>query len=310
MTSLLAATKAKAVNEISADWWASRADGSVDASQGPPSFQAAARSRGMRLLVTVSNWNESAGGFDAAIPDAILSSPTLTATQVNDLANLCLSYGYDGIDLDWESLTADERQPFSQFVSELAAALHAEGKIPSVDVAAKTNDDGDWPTAAAEDYVAMGRVADEVKIMTYDYSGSWSAPGPISPLGWVDKVLRYAEGVIPPSKVWVGVPFYGCNWTGTKIGSPTSHVVWATAARLRQKYGVRVMRLSDGEPVFRYRAGGRTHVVVFQDRQALARRLAFLTQQHPEIAGICIWVMGGEDPRFWPEIASALGAAN
>jgi hypothetical protein len=37
--------------------------------------------------------------------------------------------GYDGIDIDYESLDPADRDAFSLFVEELANALHAEGKV-------------------------------------------------------------------------------------------------------------------------------------------------------------------------------------
>jgi spore germination protein YaaH len=261
----------------------------------------------VRLLVTVSNWNNKIGGFDQSIPQQILSSSERTQAQISSLVSQCVACGYAGIDLDWESLVPSDRDLFSGFVSQLATALHARDKVLSIDVAAKTDDLGTWPTAESEDYAALGQAVDEFKIMTYDYSGSWSGPGPIAPTSWVDHVIRYAESKVPAGKIWVGVPFYGYDWNGTKSRSATTDVDCTVARRLIQKYRPRIRRLPDKEATFTYRKAGRTHVVVYQDRLSLAAKLAVLRKRHPEIAGICIWVMGGEDKRFWPLIASALG---
>ena len=50
--------------------------------------------------------------------------------------------------------------------------------------------------------------------MTYDYSTS--KPGPIGPLEWTEATVAYAATLMPPSKVWLGVPGYGRDWI-TKV---------------------------------------------------------------------------------------------
>jgi len=43
--------------------------------------------------------------------------------------------------------------------------------------------------------------------MTFDYSGSWSEPGPISPPPWAEEVLAFAETRVPASKIMMGSPY-------------------------------------------------------------------------------------------------------
>ena len=89
---------------------------------------------------------------------------------------LVRQHHYAGIDIDYEKLRAGDRQVFTAFISELAAALHARGKVLSVALFAKTTNAGYAPRNMAQDYAAIGRVADQVRIMTYDITGP--PPGP------------------------------------------------------------------------------------------------------------------------------------
>ena len=67
-----------------------------------------------------------------------------------------------------------------------------------------------------------------------------------------------------------------------------------------------MVRSPSGEAYFHYAAGGVEHTVYFQDPTAVAAKLAFALSRRPRIAGIAIWVMGDEDPAFWPTIDAGL----
>ena len=70
-----------------------------------------------------------------------------------------------------------------------------------------------WNGAGAEDWTAIGGVADSVKIMAYDYHYASTDAGAITPLDWLDKVVTYAETTVPRSKIIVGLPWYGYDWS-------------------------------------------------------------------------------------------------
>ncbi len=48
--------------------------------------------------------------------------------------------------------------------------------------------------------------------MTYSYSGPWSSPGPQAPLAWTTAVIDFARTIVPASKIYMGLPFYGFDW--------------------------------------------------------------------------------------------------
>ena len=144
----------------------------------------------------------------------MLHSPELMAAHVTAIVALVQRNQYAGIDLDYENLHAADRQAFSTFVTRLAHALHAKGKVLSVAVFAKTTNAGTDPRNVAQDYAAIGRAADQVRLMAYDYHWESSAPGPVAPISWVRAVLRYAKTQIPASKIILGVPLYGYDWVG------------------------------------------------------------------------------------------------
>lgn len=303
--SLSNASDAGAIHEVSVDWYSSNADLTVSGGGEDPAFVAAARAQGLRVLATVTNWSEAAGEFDPDLASLILADRTSRAIHAKAITQMCLQKGYDGIDLDWESLHASDRQRFSKFVTKLANKLHRKGKILSIAVHAKESEPGDWDGAIAQNWLKIGYVVDLFKIMTYDYSGPWSGPGPVAPPDWADSVLGFAETQVPASKIMMGVPFYGYDWSG---GSAEG-VDWTGVQTLISAYNPVVARDLSGEATFDYvegGGGGTSHTVFFQDVQALTVKLQMMTANHPAIRGIAIWCMGGEDPGFWSTIATQL----
>ena len=299
-SSLKAAHGAGAIAEVQPDWYTVRADGSLVTSGVDLAYVKLAHGLGCRVLATVANW--SGGDFSPRVAHAILNSPAARATLIGALRTTCGALGYDGVDLDFESVPAADRDLLSSFVEELAAALHGDGRLLGIAVDAKRGEPGDWSGARAEDYARLGAAADELQIMTYAYSGPWSRPGPIAPPGWADRVIDFAVTQVDPAKVWLGVPFYGCDWW--RRGA--EEITWRQAVRRLQAHHVHISRTASKEARFTYRDTRGRHTVYFQDRVALAAKLDVFGRRHPDLAGIAIWVMGGEDPRFWPLIARRL----
>ena len=298
-TSLAWAANRSAIDEVSVDWYVSQRDATVGTDSEDLSFVSAAHGRGLRVLATVADVSMRTGQFNASISSSILLHPKLISKHVAALVDLCVTKGYDGLDIDWEAVKPRNKAKFTLFIDQLATALHAQNKILSMAVAAKDTEPGDWSAAQSEDYAALGASVDEFKVMTYDYSGSWSPPGPISPLTWMDSVLAHAEALVAPEKIMMGVPFYGYDWYRRTAAT----VNYSDVQSLIKIYNPNIARDASGEATFKYVAArGRNHTVFFQDRTALAGKLQMLRDKHAAIRGIAIWVMGGEDPAFWDEI--------
>ena len=302
-TSLNRAAASSAIDEVNLDWYLSKANGDLFTGDENMDFVAAARSRGLRVLATVSNYSVTLDDFDADLAHGILMSTKLRNRHVAAIYQLCLKKGYDGIDLDWESLYRSDRNRFTNFVRQLSQKLHGGGKLLSIAVHPKTSEPGDWSGAQAQDYRQLGVVVDEFKVMTYDYSGSWSDPGPISPPSWADEVLTFAESAVLPAKIMMGLPFYGYDWKGQDVTA----VSWADVQAIIDTYDPPLRRDVSGELTFSYTDdAGKKHVVFFQDRAAIAAKLRMLIRKHAALRGVAIWVMGGESPGFWKEIFKQL----
>ncbi len=289
---------ADVLTEVNFFWYELGADGLIRGAVQSPQGLGAARDAGLRILPSILN-----GDFDRDRVAAIIHDPDRRDEHIAAIVQLVIENNYDGIDIDYESLHAGDRDAFTAFIEALAAALHEEGKLLSTTVHPKTGEGGTWGGPQAQDWARLGAVSDEFKIMIYDYHHGASEAGPIAPLDWADAVLTYAESQVEPGKIFMGVPFYGYDW----VGSTGESLEWRQAVKRARIYNAEILRdASSGEAWFTYDDGRRA--VYFNDAETLRGRLALLRDRHPDIAGVSIWRLGGEDPANWDMIRDKLKA--
>lgn len=291
---------AGALTESNPVWYQFGPGGAVVAVPGAedPAWRAAMT--GTEVLPTVQNLVN--GGFDKAAAVQVLASRASREAHAQSIFDLVVARGYDGIDIDYEKLPYSSRANFVAFVEVLAGKLHGVGKKLSVTVYAKTSDGPTWDGAGGHDYEAIGRVADFVKLMVYPYSYSGTEAGPLTPLEWLDAVVTYAERVIPPAKVIVGLPFYGKDWTGTSAKS----LSYPKVMDLVVSTGATVERHASGEAMFTYPS----HTVFFNDATSHELKTRLVVEKHPSVGGFAYWASGQEDPAVWPRVAALKGAAD
>lgn len=225
----------------------------------------------------------------------ILADRNRTRQHVERIAAFVREHDFAGIDIDYEDLHASDRAAFSGFVRQLAKALHEDNKLLSVALFAKTSDAGSDPRNVAQDYAAIGKYADQVRLMGYDYHWATSPPGPVAPLPWLRDVLRYASSRVPAGKLVLGIPLYGYDWVGHR-GSP---ITWQQARNRASRYGAQIRYdRSKGASTFAYTdKDGHRHRVWFQTAKGTAAELRLAGQAR--IGGIYLWMYGPADPGTW-----------
>ncbi|GAA2775869.1 glycosyl hydrolase family 18 protein [Saccharopolyspora taberi] len=263
------------------------------------------RLREAKIPIVPSLANITNGEWSYEPVARMLHDPEKMRRHVIEIVELVKRENYDGIDIDYENLKAGDREVFTRFVTELGTALHGSGKRLSVAVFAKTTDAGYDERNVAQDYVAIGRVADQVRLMAYDYHWATSPPGPVAPVGWVRDVLRYATTAIPRDRIVLGIPLYGYDWSG---GNATS-VTWLQAFRLATEHRAQTAYdPATQSPWFRYTdAQGRPHEVWFEN--SVSSKAKFEAARGSGIRGVYLWMYGYEDAGTWPELRNSLPAS-
>jgi spore germination protein YaaH len=165
--------------------------------------------KGIKVVPFLSNhWNREAGQIALDNVDNI----------TNKIANVINEKNLDGINVDIENVTENERDKYTRLVSLLREKIPKEKEV-SVAVAA--NPYG-WQTGwhGSYDYKRLGEIADHILIMAYDEHYNGGKSGPIASIGFVENSIKYALKYIEKTKIVVGIPFFGRIWKkdGTILG--------------------------------------------------------------------------------------------
>ncbi len=277
-----------------------------------PLILSLARSNGVKVLPTIQNFGVS--NFDPTVIHSIINDPVARSGHVAEIVNLVVTEGYDGIDIDYENLAANDCIAFSAFITELGYALKQHQKLLSVTVYAKTSPGATWDGPGAQDWAVLARSADTIKIMAYDYHWASFHAGPISPIDWLRDVLNYADSIPDlKGKLIVGLPFYGLDWG---IGT-AKEVMYQDVSEILNRYAPsnynRYNTDHSANPIcgyysnnvelhFDYSLNGTSHTVYFQDVEATKKRLSLINQHRQTVKGVTFWHLGGEDYRIWDEL--------
>ncbi len=279
----------------------------------------AAHEHRTRVVLTVSCFAWSASG--ASIQASLLGSATRRATLAKQIAAAVRDRGADGANLDFEPIVPGYADEFTALVRKVRSELNnvAPGYQLTFDTMGSI---GNQPIAAA---TAPGG-ADAVFVMGYDYrtAGSSSA-GSIAPLtgplyDLTDTVKAYTAK-ISPSKVILGVPYYGRAWSTVSDGlhaktlSPSKYGAsaepfYAEAIGIANANGRRWDSVEQSAwTAYRKQTCTAAYGCVtswrqlyYDDAASLKRKYDLVNREH--LRGVGIWALGYDDGRT--ELRAAL----
>ncbi len=137
------------------------------------------------------------------------------------LPGLTTSGLFDGVDIDWESPRRSDAANFLALIQEFRRQMNAVRPGLRLSVAV----DQSPAMLPGVDFRAIARLADEIGVMNYDYSGPWSPrTGFLAPLFSTSRwryapsiersIASYQDAGVPRDKILMGLPFYAYGWTG------------------------------------------------------------------------------------------------
>lgn len=201
---------------------------------------------------------------------------------------------YDGLQIDFEAIPSRDRDAFVEFLDLLKAGLGT--KTLSVALPARLDEAGD-----ALGYQRIAAVADRVVVMAYDEHWSTSEPGPVASLEWCSRVAAYALSKIGPTRLIMGLPFYGRAWTDKRLARAYRHEGVAGVIADR---GVPTISREGGLPWFTYEESVSV-TVHYDDAASLASRLSMYGAAG--VRSVSFWRIGQEDPEAWACVAVEAG---
>ena len=282
----------------------------------------------LRVLISLGGWTQSYRFSDAALPgnrEAFVDSCIDMFVKGNVAPGVSAAGVFDGIDVDWEypgscGATCDFRpEDRGNFVALLAlfrAKLDALGAAQGgrrylLTIAAPAGATHYAPL----DLAGVAAHVDWINLMSYDFHGAWESAGPTNHISalfrsacepmdgdWSDKAVQaYLAAGVPPSKLLLGLPFYGRGWRTAAVGDgfcrPATGVPRGTYEKGVDDYEVLAARLATD---FRDEATG-THWTFdgsqfwsYDDSQSAAWKADYANCR--QLRGAMFWELSGDDP--------------
>lgn len=190
----------------------------------------------LKTLLSVGGWTWSNHFSDVA------ADPAARTNFANSAVNVIRTYGFDGIDIDWEypvedglpdnSQRPEDKHNFTLLLQETRNKLNAagaqDGRSYLLTIAGRAN-----PSyATTTELGAIAGILDWINIMTYDFHGDWEQttnhnanlytdsndPDTVNKFSADSAINAYLNAGVPASKIVMGIPFYGRGWKNCAPG--------------------------------------------------------------------------------------------
>lgn len=159
------------------------------------------------VLLAIGGWSDN-----GAILEPVFKQATQTDEKIkkfgDEIIKMCHTYGFDGIDIDWEHPRKDDAstQQYEKLMLYLSEQLHKEGKILTSAVLGGVSADGNilYDAAAHSDKVL--NAVDWIHVMAYDGGDGQR----YSSYEFSVNCANYWKETrkLSPNKIVLGVPFY------------------------------------------------------------------------------------------------------
>lgn len=230
------------------------------------------------------------GQFNNYLIHAVLTNEQARNRLIQNLRVTVLSEGYQGVNIDFEYILAEDRDLFTGFVRDVTYSMREFGYQTTVDLAPKTSANQKGVLYEGKDYGGLGAAADMVLLMTYEWGYTYGPSMAVAPIHKVREVLDYAVTEIPRNKINMGIPNYGYDW-------PLPYVKGESKAQtIGNVEAVQIAIQNHAEifydeiaqtPYFRYEKNGVGHEVWFEDARSILAKLKLVDEY--QIHGIGYW---------------------
>ena len=173
-----------------------------------------ARREGVTTLLWLGGPNEEEKLYAAA------SNSVSRAKMVQELLALIDAVGFDGIDINWEPIRLQDREPLLLLVQDLRAAREdIVLTVPINWIATNGTEARDvvW-------YAALAKYVDKLPVMSYSMAGPWAGwevwhgaalygnnPNK-TPSSVASTIATYRDAGVPAEKLLLGIGAYGTCW--------------------------------------------------------------------------------------------------
>lgn len=299
----------KGLTTIAPTWFSlSDTEGNVS-SLADPDYVNYAHQSNLEVWAVLRDFHGGINSYDETYE--VLSYTSKRTKIINQVIAEAIQNGIDGINLDFELVSAECGEHYIQFVRELSVRCRQNGLVFSVDNYVPQ------PYNEHYDIKEQGNVADYVVIMGYDEhtDGSYEA-GSVASIGYLENGITDALKSVSADKLIAGVPFFTRLWFETpKTQEELSQEAGTEAANYPDKVSSSAYSMDEAAQVVKdagvqaqwdeetgqnyaeWEADGGTYKIWLEDNRSLEEKLKVIKSNN--LAGVAEWSLGMENSSVW-----------
>lgn len=299
----------KGLTTIAPTWFSlSDTEGNIS-SLADPDYVNYAHQSNLEVWAVLRDFHGGINSYDETYE--VLSYTSKRTKIINQVIAEAIQNGIDGINLDFELVSAECGEHYIQFVRELSVRCRQNGLVFSVDNYVPQ------PYNEHYDIKEQGNVADYVVIMGYDEhtDGSYEA-GSVASIGYLENGITDALKSVSADKLIAGVPFFTRLWFETpKTQEELSQEAGTEAANYPDKVSCSAYSMDEAAQVVKdagaqaqwdeetgqnyaeWEADGGTYKIWLEDNRSLEEKLKVIKSNN--LAGVAEWSLGMESSSVW-----------
>ena len=295
LTSYMAQTKT--VNIVAPTWyWVSDNDGNMEKA-ATQEYVSQAHSMGCQVWAVVDNINSAS--LQQLDNHTFLTTLDSRTNLIQQLIQEAQTYGFEGINVDFELIPEENGEDYIEFIRELSIACRNAGIILSVD---------SYPNFSFNSHYHLdeqGIFADYIVIMGYDehYAGSQEA-GSVASISYVTEGIQMAlNDGIAKDRLINAIPFYSRIWE-TEGGQVSSKALGMQDIQdFIQAHGMtQSWNAETGQNYAETTEDGKKIQIWVEDAQSIQQKLDVM--QSFGIKGVAEWRLQFETADVWDTISN------
>lgn len=291
---------AGALTVIAPTWFSLKDNAGNLQSFASSSYVERAHNKGLEVWGVVDDFNYRANTGEDVNVYTILSATTSRTYLIDRIMEEAAACGMDGINIDFENITAESGEHFIQFLRELSIRCRAAGLVLSVDNYVPYNFNSFY------DFEEQGVVADYVIVMGYDehWAGSQEA-GSVASIDYVRGGIERTVANVPSNKVINALPFYTRLWKteGTTVTSEAYPMTGVDSVLSTHNMEAEWDEAT-GQNYAEVMEDGASYQIWIEDLQSISVKLNVM--QNYNLGGVAAWRLGYEPAAVWDLIAAYL----
>lgn len=280
--------QSKGINTISPTWFSIVSNEGTISSLASERYVETAHNTGVEVWALCDDFNKEIDMYE------LLSYTSRREKLANELIASAIRYNLDGLNIDFENITATSAKHYIQFLRELSIKCRNNGIVLSVDNYVPA------PYNSFYDLGEQGEIVDYVAIMAYDEHHSNSEEsGSVSSISFFTDAIKNTLEMVDKDRVIIGLPFYARVWVEKADGiiATSAYSMSQIKAFVEANQAEKVWDEETGQYYAEYKTEEGLNRIWIEDDKSIELKME--AASGAGVAGMAYWKLGMESSSIW-----------